>query len=143
METVRGLLKRKGAAVWTVAPEATVFEALELMAGRDVGALVVATDGKPVGIFSERDYARKVILKGRSSRDLHVRDIMSAPVITVGPDQSVEDCMQTMTERRLRHLPVVEAGALVGLVSIGDVVKSIMETQKSFIGQLESYVRGQ
>jgi CBS domain-containing protein len=142
--SVRQLLQDKGSAVYTISPDDTVFRALEVMADHDVGALVVVDgSGAVVGIFSERDYARKVILHGHASRDLKVNAIMSSPVVSVSPDQTVSDCMRLMTQRRFRHLPVVEDGRLVGLVSIGDVVKAVMSEQEFLIEQLQAYVSGE
>jgi len=142
MTTVNQLLKHKGHSVWSVAPNASVYEALESMAEKGVGALVVLRDGKLAGIFSERDYARKVILKGRSSKDTPVREIMTEKVYYLKPDQTVEDCMALMTEKRIRHLPVVVDDQVVGLISIGDVVKSIISEQKFMIEKLEQYITG-
>ncbi len=142
MITVKQLLDAKGRTIWSTAPTASVFEALQQMAEHNVGALVVM-DGKAlVGIFSERDYARKVVLMGKSSRELKVSDIMSTHVITVTPRQSIEECMQLMTDRRIRHLPVLEEGSVAGLVSIGDIVRSIIEDQRSTIHHLEDYITG-
>lgn len=145
MKTVAEILKAKGNAhVHTIAPTATVLEAISLMAQFGIGALVVVgSGGRVVGILSERDYARKVVLMERSSYSTEVRDIMSADVITVTPAHTNEDCMRLMTDRRLRHLPVVENELLVGMVSIGDLVKDIMSDQQSMIRQLESYIRGE
>jgi len=141
MKTVRQLLAAKGTSVHTIGPEATVYEALERMAEHDVGALVVIGDGGDViGLVSERDYARKVILKGAASRDTPVRKIMSEKVVTVGSQQTVDDCMELMTRRRTRHLPVLENGQLSGIISIGDVVKAIIEDQRSTIEELEAYI---
>ncbi|HEX7040765.1 MAG TPA: CBS domain-containing protein [Trueperaceae bacterium] len=142
--TVRQLLQDKGTAVYTISPDDTVFRALEVMAQHDVGALVVV-DGSHgvVGMFSERDYARKVILHGHASRELKVSAIMSGQVVKVTPEQTVADCMRLMTERRVRHLPVVEDGRLAGLVSIGDVVKAVMSEQEFLIEQLQAYVSGE
>lgn len=138
--TVRQLLAHKGSRVETIRPERTVFEALEKMAQANIGALVVTEEDQLVGILSERDYARKVILQGRASRDTPVREIMSAPVITIDPSASVEDCMEVMTERKLRHLPVVDEGLMVGIVSIGDVVKTLISEKDYMIEQLQSYI---
>lgn len=140
--TVRQLVQDKGAAVYTVSPDTTVFGALEVMAERDVGALVVVEEGRVAGVFSERDYARKVILLGRGSRDLPVRDVMTTEVVTVAPEQTVADCMRSMTDNRIRHLPVLEDGRLAGLVSIGDVVKAVMSEQEFLIEQLQEYISG-
>jgi CBS domain-containing protein len=142
MKTVRSLLQTKGHAVWTIAPDASVFEALKLMADKNVGALLVLEGDELAGVISERDYARKVVLKGRSSVDTPVRDIMTAGVISVHPDQTVEECMALMTDKHIRHLPVVADGQLTGIVSIGDVVKSIITEQGFMIEQLTSYISG-
>ena len=142
MKTVRSLLHVKGYDVWTIAPDASVYEALRVMADKNVGALLVLEGGKLAGVISERDYARKVVLKGRSSVDTPVRDIMTADVISVRPDQTVEECMALMTDKHIRHLPVVADGRLIGLISIGDVVKSIITEQGFMIEQLTSYIAG-
>ncbi len=141
MGTVRSLLKAKERVTWSTTPDATVYEALQLMAERNVGALPVLDSRKLVGIFSERDYARKVILKGKFSRETLVREVMTEEVITVGPDLSIEECMELMSDRRVRHLPVIEREELIGIISIGDVVKSIISDQKHTITQLEDYIR--
>jgi CBS domain-containing protein len=140
MINVRHVLERKGRAVYRVAPEAPVLEALKLMAEHHVGALVVMRGEQLVGIISERDYARKVILLGRASSDTPVSLIMSSRVITVGPHETVQECMETMTAHRLRHLPVLERERVVGVVSIGDLVKAVIEEQQHTIEQLESYI---
>jgi CBS domain-containing protein len=140
MASVKQLLDRKGTALFSVGPEDPVLEAIRQMADRHVGALLVMKGDELVGIVSERDYARKVILMGRSSRDTPVWQIMSAPVHTVSPNHSVEDCMRLMTERRIRHLPVVERGRVAGVVSIGDLVKAVIQDQQQTIEQLESYI---
>jgi CBS domain-containing protein len=140
MKTVRQLLQAKGCDVHAIPPGARVFEALKLMAEKDVGALVVVDTGRLAGIISERDYARKVILLGKSSHDLQVREIMTEKVITVQPAQTVEDCMAIMTARRIRHLPVVEGERLIGVLSIGDLVKEVIADQEQTIKQLESYI---
>ncbi|NRA03875.1 MAG: CBS domain-containing protein [Myxococcales bacterium] len=142
MTTVNQMLKRKGHSVWSAALNASVYEALETMAEKHVGALVVLRDGKLAGIFSERDYARKIILKEKSSKDTRVHEIMTQKVYYVKLDQTVEDCMALMTEKRIRHLPVVDDDQVVGLISIGDVVKSIISEQKFMIEQLEQYISG-
>ncbi len=142
MITVKQLLDAKGRTIWSAAPTASVFEALQQMAEHNVGALIVMNGKALAGIFSERDYARKVALVGKSSRELKVSDIMSPQVITVTPAQSIEECMQLMTDRRIRHLPVLEEGSVVGLVSIGDIVRSIIEDQRSTIHHLEDYITG-
>jgi len=141
--SVAGILALKGTQVLTVTPQTRVFDALVLMAEHDVGALVVVDpDGKPVGVFSERDYARKVILHGKASKQIEVREVMTSPVHCVTPAQSVEECMGTMTFRRVRHLPVLENGRLAGIVSIGDMVKAIISSQEDAIHQLENYIAG-
>jgi CBS domain-containing protein len=140
MTTVRQLLDRKDRAVFSVGPEAPVLEAIRAMAEHHVGALLVMSGELLAGIVSERDYARKVILRGRSSSDTPVRDIMTSPVLTVSPETSVEQCMQLVTDKRVRHLPVVEAGRVVGMVSIGDLVKAVIAEQQQQIEQLESYI---
>jgi CBS domain-containing protein len=141
-KTVRQLLGDKGTKVFAVSPDASVYEAIELMAKHEVGALVVTSGDRLVGMLSERDYARKVILLGRASRDTKVRDVMTEKVITVGLQDTVSRCMQIMTERRIRHLPVMDADALVGLVSIGDLVKTIIAEQAFEIEQLQGYIAG-
>jgi CBS domain-containing protein len=140
MTTVRKLLEGKGRAIYSVEPQAAVLDAIRLMAEHHVGALVVMQGAALEGIVSERDYARKVILRGRSSADTPVRDIMSAPVLTVSLDTSVQQCMQLMTDRRVRHLPVVEGTRVIGMVSIGDLVKAVIAEQRQQIEQLESYI---
>ncbi|RIH83049.1 CBS domain-containing protein [Calidithermus roseus] len=140
--SVRQLILAKGNRVHTISPEATVFEALERMAMYDIGALVVVEGERVVGIFSERDYARKVVLVGRVSRETKVREIMTDEVITVSPDTTVGECMAIMTGKRVRHLPVMEGERLAGLISIGDVVKAIMSEQEFMIAELESYITG-
>ena len=138
--TVAHLLLAKGKDVWTVAPDTTVYDALEIMAEKDVGALVVLDGNNLVGIISERDYARKVVLLRRVSRETSVGEIMTTDVHTVTPESSVADCMATMTEQRIRHLPVVSGADVVGIISIGDVVKSVIEDQRFLIEQLEQYI---
>src|SRR5262245_23384338 len=140
MASVKQLLDRKGAALYCVGPEDPVLEAIRQMAERHVGALLVMKGDELIGIVSERDYARKVILLGRSSRETPVGQIMSSPVHTVSPTYTVDDCMRLMTERRIRHLPVVDRGRVVGMISIGDLVKAVIEDQKQTIEQLESYI---
>jgi CBS domain-containing protein len=141
-DTVREILKRKGQDVWSIDPESTVYRAIEMMADKHVGALLVMAGEKLAGIVSERDYARKVILKGRSSKETHVREIMTSPVIFVELKHSVDDCMKIMTENRIRHLPVLDQEKVVGIVSIGDVVNWIMSAQDHTIQQLQNYVSG-
>jgi CBS domain-containing protein len=143
VKTVQQILRSKGSAFWFVTPDTMVYEALQLMAEKDVGALLVLNSGAQlVGIISERDYARKVILKGKSSLDTPVREIMSHPVTTVGPEQTVEGCMAVMTEKRVRHLPVLVTDRVVGVVSIGDVVKASLDEKDFLIKQLENYITG-
>lgn len=142
MHTVRELLQAKGAQVWTIRPDATVYEALELLAEKDVGALVVVEGEQVVGMFSERDYARKVILKGRSSRTTTVSELMTREVLYVSPEDTIENCMAIMTEKRTRHLPVMQNNRLAGLVSIGDVVKLIISDREFTIRELERYITG-
>jgi len=142
MQQVKHLLKAKGNAVYAVGPDAAVYDALQQMADKNVGALAVIRGDELVGILSERDYARKVVLKDRSSRDTPVAEIMTPGVITVGPDASVDDCMRLCTDNRLRHLPVLDGGRVVGMVSIGDLVKATISEQKETINQLESYIVG-
>jgi len=140
MATVRQLLDGKGTAIYSVGPEDPVLEAIRLMAEHHVGALLVMKGDELTGIVSERDYARKVILLGRSSSATPVWQIMSAPVHTVSPDQTVDDCMRLMTQQRVRHLPVVGRGHVVGVISIGDLVKAVIEDQRHTIEQLEDYI---
>jgi CBS domain-containing protein len=140
MTTVRHLLDRKGRAIFRIGPDEPVLQAIRAMAEHHVGALLVMREQELVGIVSERDYARKVILKGRSSSETPVAQIMSAPVTTVTPDTTVEQCMRLMTEGRIRHLPVLERDRVAGMVSIGDLVKAVMEDQQQTIKQLESYI---
>jgi CBS domain-containing protein len=139
MKTVQQMLRDKS-PVLSVPPTATVYEALVLMANHDVGALVVLEQDRLLGMFSERDYARKVILQGKASKELAVSEIMTPHVFTVGPDDSVDACMAIMTERKVRHLPVVDGGLVVGVVSIGDVVKALLREQQFVINQLEGYI---
>ncbi|HEY0682351.1 MAG TPA: CBS domain-containing protein [Steroidobacter sp.] len=142
MLRVSYLLAFKNKTVWTIGPEEPVLEAIQLMADKHIGALPVMRDQELVGIVSERDYARKVILLGRSSSDTPVWQIMSSPVKTVSPDEDVHRCMELMTELRIRHLPVVEKNRLVGMISIGDLVKAVIEEQQQTITQLERYIAG-
>jgi CBS domain-containing protein len=142
MLRVKYLLAFKDRTVWTIGPEDPVFEAIQIMADKHIGALPVCRGDELVGIVSERDYARKVILLGRSSTDTPVWQIMSSPVVTVSPDETVHRCMELMTEKRIRHLPVVDRGKLVGIISIGDLVKAVIEEQQQTIDQLERYIAG-
>jgi CBS domain-containing protein len=142
MQTVSQLLKIKGNQIFSVAPHESVLRAIEIMATRYVGALLVMNEGTLLGIISERDYARKVILKNRSSHDTPVSDIMTSPAISVTPEDTVHHCMQLMTEKRFRHLPVMKAGRVVGMLSIGDLVKAVIQDQTEHIQQLERYIAG-
>ena len=142
MLRVRQLLARKGHEVWSIDVEDPVLEAIQLMADKHVGALPVTRNGDLVGVISERDYARKVILLGRSSAETPVWQIMSSPVVTVTPDEDVRQCMQLMTHRRIRHLPVVENGRMIGVVSIGDLVRVVIEEQDQTIEHLERFIAG-
>lgn len=132
----------KGSEVWSVRPGTSVYEALEVMAAKNIGALVILDEDKLIGIISERDYARGLALKGKRSRETPVQEVMTRVVATVSPSHSMKDCMEVMTVERVRHLPVMDSGELVGLVSIGDVVKSIMSYQEAMIQQLEAYITG-
>jgi len=140
MKTLKQLLEAKGGNVYSITPDARVFDALRLMADKSIGALIVMEGGRIAGIISERDYARKVILHGKSSHDLQVRDIMTSKVISVHPGQTVGECMALMTEKRVRHLPVTEGERLIGVLSIGDLVKEVIAEQRQTIEQLESYI---
>ncbi|MGI8561497.1 MAG: CBS domain-containing protein [Luteimonas sp.] len=140
MRTVRQLLESKAPEVHAIAPDAPVIEAIRLMAEKRIGALVVLQGGALAGILSERDYARKIVLEGRSSKDTPVRDIMTADVVTIGLDDTVQGCMQMVTERRIRHLPVVDGSAVLGVVSIGDLVKAVIEDQQLELDQLQRYI---
>ena len=142
MRNVRQLLDVKGSTVWSIEPEASVLEAIKLMAKKEIGAVLVVKDGHPVGMLSERDYARKVILEGKSSHDTPVADIMSSPVIYARPKQTIRECMAVMTERRCRHLPVLDGEELVGMISINDLVRDIIADQQFQISQLENYISG-
>jgi len=143
MITAKDLLasKRTG-GIWSVAPDTTVYQALELMAEKNIGALLVMERDRLIGIFSERDYARKCVLKGRNSRDTRVADLMSAPVIYVQPEQTAEQCLATMTQRQIRHLPVLVGDEVIGVVSIGDVGKAIISHQQEALKDLETYITG-
>lgn len=142
MKTVNDILKEKKNEVWSISPTATVFEALHIMGEKDIGALVVIEKGKIIGIVSERDYARKIILKGRTSRDTLVQEIMTSPPLSVKPENTVEECMVLMTGKHVRHLPVFDKDKLVGLISIGDAIKAIIYEKESLIAQLSDYIAG-
>jgi predicted transcriptional regulator len=141
-EAIREILKYKGGTIWAVSPETTVFDAIKLMAEKNVGALLVTRQDKLAGIISERDYTRKVALLGRSSKDTRVNDILSGQVIYVSPEHTVEQCLRLMTEHRVRHLPVLDGVTIVGVISIGDLVNWIISSQTSTIHQLETYITG-
>ena len=136
------LLDHKGRDIWTIAPAATVYEAIKMMSDKNVGALPVLDGTKIVGIISERDYMSKVVLKGKSSKDTPVRDIMTTEIITVTPDHNVSKCLEIVTEHHIRHLPVVDGDELLGIISIGDLVRWVIATQKMTIEQLEAYIAG-
>lgn len=142
MATVQQLLKGKGREVWTLNPDESVLDAIRMMAEKDVGALVVTDGDKPVGIFTERDYARRVILEDRQSKTTPIRDVMSTHIVCASPEQTIEECMAVMTEKRVRHLPVLAEGKLAGIVSIGDLVKSRIADQEFIIEQLAHYIHG-
>ena len=142
MGTVRDILHVKGNAVHSVSPDTSVYDALESLEEKNLGALVVVDNGKLIGIFTERDYARKVILKGRSSKDTLVRDIMSGHPFFITPDTTIEQCMHLMTNKYIRHLPVIDRGELIGVISIGDVVKFVIKEKDFIIQNLEHYITG-
>ena len=142
MTTVRSVLQSKGSDIWSTTPDTLVFDALKVMAEKNVGALLVMEGNQLKGIFSERDYARKVVLKGESSHNIAIQNVMTSGVISVTPDQSIEDCMALMTGKHIRHLPVLENSKLVGMISIGDVVKAIISQHEDTIKQLENYITG-
>ena len=142
MNNVKELLAIKGKQVWTVTPDAMVYEALQLMADKNIGAVIVTEKDRPVGIFSERDYSRKVRLKGKSSTDTQVGELMTKAVIYVAPEDKIKECMALMTAKRIRHLPVLDNNQLIGIVTIGDVVKSIISDQEFTLKELEKYITG-
>jgi len=139
---ISSLLHQKTSALWSVTPDTTVFDAIRLMAEKNIGALPVLTGERLIGIFTERDYTRKVALMGKTSKETHVREVIAREILTVTPDDSVEDCMRLMTENRVRHLPVIEGMNVVGIVSIGDLVNWIISTQNAAIEQMEQYIAG-
>ena len=141
MKSVRDLLAGKGTDIWSIAPDKTVYDALSMMADRGIGAVLVVEGARLVGILSERDYARQVILKGKASKDTPVREIMTTKLIHVTPEHTIDDCMAIMTDSRIRHLPVLSAEKLVGILSIGDVVKAVISEKQSHIEQLEDYIK--
>jgi len=136
------LLHHKTAELWSIAPEATVFEAIKLMAEKNIGSLLVLSGGRLTGVFTERDYTRKIALQGKSSRETRVGEIVSSEVVSVTPHHSIEDCMKLMTEKRVRHLPVLEGEKVVGIISIGDLVNWIISAQSAAIAQMEQYIAG-
>ena len=138
--TIDAILARKGREIWSIAADATVYDAIALMAEKRIGAVLVVSDTTLVGILSERDYARKVILQGRSSKDTRVGEIMTTSLVTVSPDYTIEACMRIMTQNRIRHLPVIARGQLVGVVSIGDLVNAVIADQADTIDQLQTYI---
>jgi CBS domain-containing protein len=142
MKTVKDILRAKGSKVHSISPVATVYEALKRMAKKDVGAMVVFEGDDLLGLISERDYARKTVLKGRLSKETAVREIMTTAVVTVHPDEDIETCMELFTDKHVRHLPVIKKGKVVGIVSIGDVVKSIIDYKEFIIEELENYIKG-
>lgn len=141
--TISEILKNKPAVIWSISPDATVFEAIQIMADKNVGALLAMAEGKLHGVITERDYTRKVALKGKSSRETKVQEIVSTPLVSATPAHTVEECMRLMTTHRVRHLPVLEREAVIGIVSIGDLVNWIISAQSMTITQLESYISGQ
>ena len=141
-DTVGSILRYKGHDVWSVDPDESVFQAISLMADKGIGSLVVIADGRLVGIISERDYARKVILQGKSSKETRVKDIMTSPVVSVSPNHTVDDCMRIVTNKRIRHLPVVQGENVIGVVSIGDLVRKVVSTQEETIQYLQEYIVG-
>jgi len=140
MHSIRDVLRDKGAKVLSIGPDETVYEAIRQMAEHGIGALLVVENGKPVGLLSERDYSRKVILRGLRSRETPVRAIMSSPLLTISPDASVQHGLEMMTEKYIRHIPVLDGSGVIGMVSIGDLVKAVIQDQQSLIEQLESYI---
>ena len=140
MHSIRDILRDKGTTIRSIGPNETVYEAIRQMAEHGIGALLVMEGDKPVGLFSERDYSRKVALRGLRSRETTVRTIMSSPVLTISPDASVQEALSVMTDKYIRHLPVVDGSGVIGMVSIGDLVKAVIQDQQSLIEQLESYL---
>ena len=140
--TIEAILAQKGTEIFSILPDATVFEAVELMANKNVGALLVIQDGKLVGLISERDYTRKVMLRGKRSRETQVREIMSSDLTVISPREPVENCLRMMTDKRVRHLPVLDGDTIRGIISIGDLVKWVIATQSAAIQHLEMYISG-
>lgn len=140
--TIEVILNQKSRQIWSIEPDATVYDAIALMAEKNIGALVVVENGQLVGVLSERDYTRKVMLRGKRSRETLVREIMSTQLTTVDPKQSVDECLRSMTEKRIRHLPVVKDGEIIGVISIGDLVKHVISAQSATLDQLERYISG-
>jgi len=140
MEVIRKIIQNKGNIIYSVSPETTVYHALELMYKKNISAVLVMENDKPAGIFTERDYARKVVLKGKTSKETRIDEIMTRDLITVSPENPIEEAMKIMSTRHIRHLPVMENGRLVGIVSIGDVVKYIIDEQQFIIGSLQQYI---
>ncbi len=141
--TIRQLLDKKGRQVWAISPEATVYQALEIMANKDIGAVLVMDGDQLLGIFSERDYARRCILRNRRSKETQVKDLMTPNVVTIAPSATINDAMELMSRYHIRHLPVTEGGRVIGVISIGDVVKAVIENQEHMISHLESYITGE
>lgn len=142
MRSVKDILEEKGTQVYAVSPDARVYEALQIMADENVGALMVIKGDTVAGLISERDYARKIILKGKFSKDVPVHEIMTVEIVRIGPDDDIEYCMELMTDKRVRYLPVFENDRLIGIISIGDIVKAIVEHKEKIIEQLENYIKG-
>ena len=142
MRTVRDILRTKGHKVYSISPEATVYEALKLMAKKNVGSILVFEEKKLVGMISERDYSRKTILQGRLSKETAVNEIMTTAMVTVHPDDDIEECMELFTDKHIRHLPVIEKNKVIGVVSIGDIVKSIIDYKDFIIEEMENYIKG-
>jgi CBS domain-containing protein len=142
MRSVKDILQEKGSHVYVISPDTKVYEALQMMADKNVGALMVMEGDTAAGLISERDYARKIVLKGKFSKDVPVREIMTADMVRIGPDDDVEVCMELMTDKRVRHLPVFKNDRLIGIISIGDIVKAIIEHKEEIIEQLENYIKG-
>jgi len=141
-ETIASILRNKGREIWSIDPDQTVYDAIALMAEKGIGALLILSEGKMVGVFSERDYARKIILQGRSSKSTRVREIMTGDPVTVTPEHTVDECMRIITHHRVRHLPVMDGDRLLGVISIGDLVNAIIASQAQTIDHLHTYITG-